>query len=172
MSFHNRYFLVILLIILKFNHSHLWNRDDRAECKENGIVKNVENADLILAGTIKDHAIYLPDSAIIKINRLIKGHNQLLEILNDNNQNQYDRTRRIRKKVKSIRQSTFRKILNNSSYILVKNFDQNFCVSRLKQEDSAVFLIKIDYSTKEFYLNSSIVRIRKTLDETNKRDGK
>ena len=52
-------------------------------CKENTIIKNVDNADIIIAGVVKNVVTNRIDpmyGSYIKINRIIKGHNYINEI--------------------------------------------------------------------------------------------
>lgn len=132
-------------------------------CKENTIIKNVENADVIIAGVVKDVVTNEIDhmyGSYIKINRIIKGHNFINEILNI----KFERKKKLLKKsLHSILYNNNNQInqneLANSSYLYVRNFGhENICVSNININEAGIFLLRINYK-KELFLNSSIIHI-------------
>jgi hypothetical protein len=150
-----KHFLKIFLISLIFKVCEL------KSCKENTIIKNVENADVIIAGVVKDVVLNEMDHILgsyIKINRIIKGHNYINEILNI----KFDKKKRlIKKSLHNILYNNHinQKDSNNSSYLYVRNYGhENICNSQLKINEVGIFLLRINYK-KELFLNSSIINI-------------
>jgi hypothetical protein len=142
-------------------------------CKENTIIKNVDNADIIIAGVVKNVVTNRIDpmyGSYIKINRIIKGHNYINEILNI----KFNKIKLIKKSLHNSLYNDNQNDLINSSFLFVKNFGhESICVSHLNVNEAGIFLLRIN-KKKELFLNSSIIKIiyRKNDQQITLRDGK
>ena len=137
-----KYYYIIFLILIKSIQS----------CKEKPIELNVENAEIILTGTVRKlerNYSQMQYGAYIEVHRIIKGHIQIYELFNLNfneNEMQKNLTKRTSK------QSIYGHIL------FINNFgDPRICDSIVKPHDVRIFMLGID-SNQRLYLNSSLVQ--------------
>jgi len=121
-------------------------------CVERPIELNVENADIILTGTVRkierNYSEY-QYAAYIEIHRIIKGHHQINELFNMNMENIEIRN--------SLSKRTNRQSINGQ-IIFIYNFgDRSICDSVVKPHDVRIFMLSID-SFQRLYLNSSLIQ--------------
>ena len=141
--------LFIAFAFIKFMHCH--KRAD--QCKEKTLEHNIEAADVILAGEIIkiDNSQNSHYSAFLKINRIIKGHNQVNEILKRN-------LDLIGTKSNAKYSKKIVKSMLNGNVLHAKKFGtSSVCDSSVKMQDTGIFLFAID-RLKNLVLNSSIIR--------------
>ena len=121
-------------------------------CVERPIELNVENADVILTGTVRKIERNYSDhqyAAYIEIHRIIKGHHQINEIFNMNSEN-IEIQRSLSKRTN--RQSI------NGQIIFIYNFgDKLICDAIVKPHDVRIFMLSVD-SFQRLYLNSSLIQ--------------
>lgn len=126
-------------------------------CKENPIELNIENADVIIAGTVRKLNKNYSDSiygAYVQIHRVIKGHNQVYDIFNLKIENRNDPIERANRNLAK----RTNKLTINGNILFINNFGSGFiCESNVKPHDVRIFLLSID-KHKNLYLNSSLIQ--------------
>ena len=124
-------------------------------CKEKPIELNVENADVILTGTVrKIERNYSQQQygAYIEIHRIIKGHDQIYEIYNMNYENAFSIEMQ-----KNLSKRTNRNSINGH-VIFVYNFGNlQICEAVVSPHDVGIYLLSIDAQNR-LYLNSSVIK--------------
>lgn len=155
--------LIILFIIhqiVLFENIHAASKKN---CRERPIEVNIENADIILAGTVRKIERNYSQStyaAYIQIHRIIKGHSQVYEILNMNYDSFFDINGGILNNHKNLVKKNQSKNVINGKILYVSKFgSKEICESSVKPHDVRIFLLGVD-SHKSIYLNSSLIQPR------------
>ena len=144
---------VILILISLFRLEHGFKI-----CKEKYIEQNIESADVILVGTVRQiERNYSSDlyGASIEIHRIIKGRAQVYELFNMNFNDNTNQNKRLKLKSKK---EHFKRFTVTGNSIFAYNFGAtDICESNVKPNDVRIFLFGIDDS-KKLYLNSSVIQ--------------
>ena len=152
-SFMNFTFLVVCLVVLIDSKCSL-------ACKEKPLEQNIENADVIFAGTVRKlerNYSSVHYSALIEIHRIIKGYHLVYDIVYANIDSQRLFVDGQNRPILA-RRTSANKLVINGHVIYVNNFGSNaICESKVKPNDVRIFLLSMDKQRK-LYLNSSLVQ--------------
>lgn len=151
-----RIFLVFLFVLFNL-FNRIWTQDQR-NCKESPLEVNIDQADVIIAGTVRKlERNYSKETyaAYVQIHRVIKGQNLLIDFLNiklDNNL--VDSNANTKLLIKRTN-----KIVVNGNLVHVKNFGSKIiCESNVKPNDVRIFLLEMDSNNRMLYLKSSLIK--------------
>lgn len=143
------------------------------KCLENPIQQNIENADVILVGGVRqierNHSNGMFDS-LVQIHRIIKGHHLIYELLSLN----YESARRdepnhrnhphLVKKLSQVNvtqreRRSINKFTINGQHLTVHNMgNKKICDASAKPNDVRIFLLGYDAATRHLVLNSSLIK--------------
>lgn len=146
--------LILLIIIIVINISLVVPVSQA--CKEKPIELNVDNADIILAGTVRKlerNYSLTQYGAYVEVHRVIKGNHLIYDVYNTVYENPYQIEMQ-----KNLSKRTHRQQNSISGQIIfVYNFgDTNICSSKVSPHDVRIFLLSVD-TYKRLYLNSSLI---------------
>ena len=123
-------------------------------CKEKPIEQNIENADVILVGTVRklernySFNLYV---ALIEVQRIFKGHQQINDLLSFNLENSL---------VKDIQRNLTKrtnKFAVNKHFLQIYNLGSNeICESNVRPHEVRIFLLNVS-KQKRLNLNSSLI---------------
>ena len=126
-------------------------------CRDDYIGDNIERADIILAGTVRNLNRNFSSEkygAMLEIHRIIKGRVLIYDIFNL--KMEYIENRRLR--LKSSNPQKQKRLTVNGNTLFVHNFgDSKFCQSDVKPHDVRIFLLTVD-DEKQLHLSSSVIQ--------------
>ena len=124
------------------------------QCKEKPIEQNIDNADVIISGTVRklerNYSFNLY-SALVEVHRIFKGHQQVNDLLSFNLENSLakDIQRNLTKRTS--------KFIINGHLLNLYNFGSiEICESNVRPHDVRIFLLTISRQ-KRLTLNSSLI---------------